>query len=137
MRFHAKERQVPGNDALEYVWGFEALDTGTIQSATLLVRIMIAKITDDKRLEQILRAIPIRAEVEGWNCVYWVKEALEALQADGKVVGTSVLDWQKVRDRAMSFIEAKEKAGRWRAEGNYDMERAATWDLIEDKEVIP
>lgn len=42
-------------------------------------RIMLAKIEQADRLRQVLRQIPIRQGEEGWNCVLWVKDALDNL----------------------------------------------------------
>jgi hypothetical protein len=43
----------------------------------------------------------------GWNCVFWVKEALEMLKADPKALGTSVVEWEKVRSEAMGYCQRK------------------------------
>ena len=58
----------------------------------LLVRICIGKIEKNDKVQAILRGVPIRSNVEGWNCVYWVSEALQQPQADGNAIGTSQLD---------------------------------------------
>ena len=69
-----------------------------------LVRVLVAKVKDLKRIERILRAIPIRQDVRGWNCVDWMREALEALSNDGKALGTAVTNWQTVRDACMNYV---------------------------------
>jgi len=57
----------------------------------LLVRICVGKIEKDDRTIAIIRGVPIWENMEGWNCVYWVNEALQLLQADEKAMGTYVL----------------------------------------------
>ena len=66
-----------------------------------------------------------------------MKEALEALQADGKALGTAVTEWGRVRDVAMNYCQKKKDAHRFDGKGDYDMKKAATYDLIEQKETIP
>jgi hypothetical protein len=39
----------------------------------------------------------------GWNCVGWVKDALELLKADPRALVTSVIEWEIVRDAAMAY----------------------------------
>lgn len=90
-----------------------------------------------ERLLQIIRSIPVRPDEPGWNCVWWVKEALQALKADGKTLGTSVVDWETVRDVAMRYVQKKKDEHRFDGKGNFDMQKAATFDLIEGKETIP
>ncbi|KAJ5780060.1 hypothetical protein N7457_005220 [Penicillium paradoxum] len=61
---------------------------------------MVGKVADGNRLVKILRNTPIRQGQPGWNCVSWVKEALEMLKDDSKALGTSVVAWEKVRNGA-------------------------------------
>ena len=61
----------------------------------LLIRIVVGKVVDGNRLVEILRNTPIRQGQPGWNCVLWVKEALEMLKVDTKALGTSVVEWKK------------------------------------------
>ena len=110
----------------------------------LLVRILIAKVKDRSALEAILRTIPIRAgqpEHPGWNCVGWVKEALETIQAHekkDKALGTAILDWQTVRDAAMEYIDKKRAQGRWteEARNTFNMSAVPTFDLLESTETV-
>ncbi|KAF4509389.1 hypothetical protein G6O67_003565 [Ophiocordyceps sinensis] len=37
--------------------------------------------------------VPIRGGQPGWNCVEWVREALQMIQMDRKAIGTAVVDW--------------------------------------------
>ncbi|KAJ5200318.1 hypothetical protein N7491_008881 [Penicillium cf. griseofulvum] len=102
----------------------------------LLVRITVGKVEDGNRLVEILRNTPIRQGQLGWNCVSWVKEALETLKVDPKALGTSVTEWEKVRSRAMDYCQRKKDQYRFDSQGNFDIEVAPTYDLIEQKETI-
>jgi len=99
----------------------------------LLIRIMIGKTERKDRLICTLRGLPVMQGRQGWNCVSWVKEALETLQADGAVLGTSILVWGKVRDAAMDYCQKKKERHRFDGKGNFDMSKAATYDLLERK----
>ena len=103
----------------------------------LLVRIMIAKVEDQSRLSDILRGTPIRQDEQGWNCVLWIKEALEKLKGDPKALGTMVIEWEKVRDGAMAYCQRKKNEHRFDGKGNFDMGKVPTYDLIERKETVP
>lgn len=104
----------------------------------LLVRITVGKIKDIKRLESIFRQIPIRSAVEGWNCVAWVKEALEAALRDKKALGTTDnIHWNMVRDTAMWYVEQKKAAHRFDGKVQYDHSKAATWNMLEGCEQVP
>jgi hypothetical protein len=103
----------------------------------LLVRIMIGKVEKKDRLVTIMRNVPIKQGEPGWNCVIWVKEAIEALRADGKALGTSRTVWQYVRDTAMWYIEKKKNEHRFDGLANFDIKQSATYDLLEGKETIP
>jgi hypothetical protein len=134
MRYHAKER-ITGPNAS--AWLFEERETTLSATSMLLVRVMIAKVEKKDRFVSIVRSTPIRQGVVGWNCVGWVQEALQNLEADGKALGTSVTDWTKVRDAAMEYCQRKKDEHRFDGQGHYDMTKAPTYDLVERKERIP
>lgn len=134
-RYHAKERFKQGEEGSE--WYFEEVDIPVAPANMILVRILVAKTEDESRLAKILRETTIRQGEPGWNCVSWVKEALERLEKDGKVLGTSMTDWGKVRDTAMDYCQKKKDEHRFDDKGSFDMRRVATYDLIESKETIP
>lgn len=118
-------------------WFFEERDVTLLATSMLLVRIMIGKIEKMDRLLSILRRVPIRQGQRGWNCVSWVREALETLDADGRALGSSVTEWQRVRDGAMWYVEKKKGEHRFDGKGNYNMKYAATYDLLVGKETVP
>lgn len=118
-------------------WLFEEKEIPLIATQMLLVRICVGKIQKYDRTVQILRSIPVQNNVPGWNCVSWVKEALEALERDGKAIGTGKLDWTSVRNGAMSYVERKKRAHRFDGQGSFDMTKPPTYNLFEGAETIP
>jgi hypothetical protein len=132
MRYHAKERVTPSGSQ----WVFDEHDIPLAPTGMLLVRIMIGKVEDKARLVHVLRNTPIRQGQPGWNCVIWVKEVLEGLKAGGKAMGTSVLEWERVRDGAMNYCQRKKDQHRFDGQGSYDSSKVPTYDLIEGKETI-
>jgi hypothetical protein len=118
-------------------WVFEERETTLMMTSALLVRVMIAKVENKDRLVSIIRNTPIRPDVAGWNCVGWVKEVLETLETDGKALGTGVIEWTKVRNGAMEYCQRKKDEHRFDGKVQFDMSKAATYDLIEGKETIP
>lgn len=74
-----------------------------VPTSMLLVRIMVGKVKSMSRLRSIFESTPVRPEVEGWNCVAWVREALLAAIRDSRAMGTSASDWESVRDTAMWY----------------------------------
>ncbi|KFY40704.1 hypothetical protein V494_03366 [Pseudogymnoascus sp. VKM F-4513 (FW-928)] len=133
-RYHAKERL--GADG-QMQWIFEELPVSLQATNMLLVRVRIGKVEKLDRLVDIIRTVPIRQGEQGWNCVSWVKESLESIRGDGKALGTSVTEWRKVRDEAMAYCQKKRDEHRFDGEGDYDMTKAATYDLLEKRETIP
>lgn len=103
----------------------------------LLVRVVVGKIKNLDHTKEIFRNIPLRPDVPGWNCVEWVKEAFETALADGGALGTAAPNWTAVRDTAMDYVAKKKAAHRFDGQGKYDQAKAATWDLLEGKELQP
>ncbi|EAW22827.1 uncharacterized protein NFIA_015200 [Aspergillus fischeri NRRL 181] len=106
------------------------------EDTMLLVRIMVGKVADGNRLVEILRNTPIRQGQPGWNCVSWVKEALDKLKVDSKALGTSVIEWEKVRNEAMNYCQRKKDQHRFDGQGNFDSDKVPAYDLMERKEII-
>jgi len=130
-RYHAKQA-ITGPGTFE--WVFEEKKTSLLATSALLVRVLIAKVESKDRLESILRNVPTRQDVAGWNCVGWVKEALQSLEADGKALGTGVTEWTRVKTTAMEYCDRKKKEHRFQSQGDYDMSKVPTYDLIEMRE---
>ncbi|KAI0020265.1 hypothetical protein F4780DRAFT_779621 [Xylariomycetidae sp. FL0641] len=136
-RFHAKERLVVTSQTQspQTKWTFETRRIPLQALAMQLVRVVIAKVNDADRLRAVLEEVPVRPELRGWNCVAWVKEALEEAKRDGKTLGTSARDWESVRDTAMWYVAQKKAAHRFDGKGQFDQRKAATWDMLDQKEL--
>lgn len=133
VRYHAKEF-INARGDLE--WTFEERQSTLQATHMLLVRVLIGKVEDCSRIAVILRTTPIRPDVEGWNCVAWVMEALERVKADGKALGTSVLDWETVRNESMEYCQRKKDQHRFDGQRKFTSRLPPTYDLIERKETI-
>ena len=132
MRYHVKNIVAGG----EVVWIYEELDLRNVRMTnTLLARFVVAKIEDEERLVNILRSIPVIQKDPGWRCRTWLANALEVIARDGKAVGTSVLDWQKIETVARKYVADKKAAGRY-DDGDKMQQARPTWDLIEGREVV-
>jgi len=97
---------------------------------------LIGKSSAKTALWILFEKTTIKPGEPGWNCVIWAKEALTALQADGKALGTSNVDWSAVRDAAMWYVEKKKAEHRFDGKGDYDSSKAPTWDLLEGRDAI-
>lgn len=102
-----------------------------------LARIAVAKILDRDRAEAVLRTTPLKGDQPGWNCISWVKEALERLHQDGSALGTSVTSWDSIHATALRYAADKKEAHRWDALSTFNLDRVATWSMLENKELIP
>ncbi|KAJ9609302.1 hypothetical protein H2204_015561 [Knufia peltigerae] len=129
VRYHAKEKV--GSDGVH--WEFEKRSVSLRPTSMLLVRVLIGKVDDSARLDAILRQTPVRDGLDGWNCVAWLKEALELVSKDKKAVGTSVLVWNTVRKTALDYCNQKKADGRF-SSARYNPEKVPTYDLLEHKE---
>lgn len=127
-------------------WQFEAKALPTAPAAGILVRIMISKSRDTKRLQHLLNVenVPIRGNQnqnqQGWNCVAWVKEAIHVLNADGRVLAHPTAPWHQIREASMNFITRKKRQHRFdgKAEqGQFDTLSVPTFDMTLGRETIP
>ena len=134
-RCHVKNRPNPNGPGS--VWQYEEVKLQNVQNTTtLLVRVMIGKIENLARLITILRSIPVIQNDPGWRCRTWCTNALAAIAADGKAVGTSVLDWQRIEQAARWYAGQKTAQGRFATSALLTTPKP-TWDLLENKEMIP
>lgn len=115
---------------------YEELDLRNVRTTdNLLVRVLIGKVADLERLENIFRSVPLVQNDPRWRCRTWTRHAVEALAADGRAMGTSVLDWQKIEDTAKWYAGEKADAGRFRDVDLIRMPKP-TWDMLENKEIV-
>ncbi|KAJ5128015.1 hypothetical protein N7448_008794 [Penicillium atrosanguineum] len=126
------------------VWQLVEETTSLLPGTTMvLIRVMIGKIIDKERLLSVLRNTPVpayepRPAHDIYNCFTWVEETLGSIQRDGKAMGSSVLDWDSVRETALWYVKyhvAKMKLDRrTERDGGYNINTVASWDLIAGKE---
>ncbi|KAK5113788.1 hypothetical protein LTR62_003172 [Meristemomyces frigidus] len=135
-RFHGKETITIVDGRARSTWIFERRSTSMRATTMILIRVMIGKIVSKERLESVFESTPVREGDPGWNCVGWVREALEGLERDGRALGTSITAWESVRDTAMRYVEAKKAQHRFDGQGSFDLTQVATWDMLTDKELI-
>ncbi|KAJ8128064.1 hypothetical protein O1611_g5570 [Lasiodiplodia mahajangana] len=135
IRFHAK--QTPSAEPPHLVWRYEEerLDIGARN--ILLTRVVIGNVLDMGRLRSIFANIPVRPDVPNWNCVGWVREAVEAALKDSEALSSSITSWEAVKEKSLWYIQKKTVEHRFDGQGNFSGQKAATWDMLEDKEVIP
>lgn len=133
MQYDAKERLTTAGQS---EWYFEEKEVELLATGMLLVRITIGKVVKNARLVRVLHEVPVRQSKRGWNCVSWMKEALEAIDTDGQALGTSVVGWQTARERAMWYIEKKKAEHRFDGKWNFDMRFAPTYNLLDGKETM-
>jgi len=128
-RYHVKNAALQG-------WMYEEVPLQNVKSTNnLLARIMIAKIDDKERLVNIFRTIPVIQLDPNWRCRTWVANALEAIEKDGKCVGTSQLDWSVVEAKAREYVAQKTAAGRYDDYADI-LGPKPTWDMLDDKEIV-
>jgi hypothetical protein len=63
------------------------------------------------------------------------REALEVLLANGKAFGTAAIEWARVGYIAMAYCQKGEQG--FDRKGDYDMIKAVTYNLIDERETIP
>jgi len=136
-RCHVKNRLNPNPDGPGSLWQYEETELQNVQNTnTLLIRVMIGKVENLERLLGIFRSIPVVQNDPGWRCRSWCANALAAIAKDGKAVGTSVLDWQRIELAARRYVGEKSAQGRF-ATSELLLRPKPTWNLLENKEIIP
>ncbi|KAH7360185.1 hypothetical protein BKA65DRAFT_448361 [Rhexocercosporidium sp. MPI-PUGE-AT-0058] len=130
LRFHVKNTPING-------WVYEEKGVSDVRATnTLLARIVIAKVEDEKRLINLLRNLPIVNGDPDWRCRSWLAQALVEIARDGKCVGTSELDWRKIEVFAREYVAKKTAAGRYERAEDVSKPKP-TYDLLERKEAVP
>jgi len=114
-----------------------------------LVRITVCKVTDEERLQAILRDVPVREDDTAFNCHSWVREAFCRLHDDGKAIKSylSADEWNNVETCARKYCRRKRDIGRFQesnASGidnvglvNWDLKRISTFNFWENREITP
>ncbi|KAG8407455.1 hypothetical protein J3459_018486 [Metarhizium acridum] len=119
-------------------WTYEEVKLENVKSTTtLLARLVIAKVEDEKGLLKILRNTAVVQDNPDFRCRTWMEDALLRIsKAEPKVVGTSKLDWSKIEPKARRYVGEKNAAGRY-LDGERMLEPKPTWNMLEEKEIVP
>ncbi|KAL2433801.1 hypothetical protein ABEF95_004138 [Exophiala dermatitidis] len=113
MRYHVKNHFTHG-------WTYEEVSVSNVQNTnTLLARIVVAKVEDERRLVEIFRTTQVVQNDPQWRCRTWISDVLARLAIDGKAVGTSQLDWARSRQWLEATLRKKLPLG--------GIRRAKTW----------
>lgn len=116
---------------------YKEVSLPNIQSTNnLLARLVVAKIEDEDRLVDILRSTPIVQDNPDWRCRHWLADAISRVASDGKAVGTAQLNWAKVEAVARDYVGKKVAAGRYSKAEDMALPKP-TWDMLEEKEIVP
>ncbi|KAF2473575.1 uncharacterized protein BDR25DRAFT_311806 [Lindgomyces ingoldianus] len=103
----------------------------------LLARVRIGKAVDGAQLAETLAEVPLVQDNPAWTCRIWVRDAIAALEADRKSLGTRVTDWQRIEQTSNIYIAQKRQQRRYDGSGTWRASTVPTYDLLEEKEVIP
>ncbi|KFH41152.1 hypothetical protein ACRE_081310 [Hapsidospora chrysogenum ATCC 11550] len=139
-RIHAKERILDdGSGTSTWVYTEEEVNMKAVMM--LLVRVQVAKCRDTEGVLAALRTVPLRGgKKPAWNCVAWVREALETLDGTGVLGRSAVLEWSRVRDASMAYAQKKAAEHRFDGKakpGRFDTAKVPTYDLLRNREMIP
>lgn len=137
--YHAKERLVVSGNPPQVRPEWQYVNDSD-RAAMLLVRLVMGKIADRERLEHVLRGVPLRTDDPDWNCVLWMEDAFGRLVGDGRVLDSTVRDWDAVRRKAMWYVGHKKAAHRFDGRNNnlvLDPMKPATWDMLANAETSP
>ncbi|KAB8346211.1 hypothetical protein FH972_023256 [Carpinus fangiana] len=140
-KYHAKNPpSLPNSD--DPTWVFETKQVPLEPFEMILVRVTVAKVADRKKLDRILKAVPVVLDSDDWNCVGWVEDALAELRKEtsrGALTSGAVLGWEKVKLEAKVFVQKKKDEHRFdgKAEqGKFDSMKVPTWSALEGRELV-
>lgn len=148
-KYHVKntlQQDISGQ--LEQPWRYEEADIEDVRlEHRLLVRVVIAKVISADALRRVLEGVPVyqvdddyvdRERARGFDCVTWVRTALEMLKEEGSGVLTGLGDWEVIQRKAVEYVEKKVEVGRWSAEwteGKGEVE-VPLLDLLDGREIF-
>ncbi|KLO82294.1 Uncharacterized protein LW93_9485 [Fusarium fujikuroi] len=119
-------------------WIYEEIDLPNVRNTnSLLARIIIAKVEDEKRLVEIIRSAPVIQNDPNWRCRTWVADVLSRIASDGgRAIGTSELDWAKIERVPRDYVANKTATGRYLDPAVMPLPKP-TWDMLQGKEIVP
>ncbi|PHH66399.1 hypothetical protein CDD81_7454 [Ophiocordyceps australis] len=137
--YHAKENLVVSGDPpqVRRQWAYV---NDSDRAAMLLVRIVVGKIVDRERLNDIFTQVPLGTDDPDYNCVFWMQDAFRRVLQDSQAVRTTVSSWESVRQTAMEYVGQKKLAHRFDGKDTsiiFDPLKPATWDMLLETESSP
>ncbi|KAF2500856.1 hypothetical protein BU16DRAFT_523605 [Lophium mytilinum] len=135
-RYHVRERLGLDRPGI-FRWQYEAVEIPLAQTNMLLARVMIGKVANGAQLPTTLATVPLVQDNPAWRCRHWVRDAIAALEADRRSLGTRVTDWSKIERASTAYVERKRQQKRYDGSGTWKAGTVPTYDLLEEMEVIP
>lgn len=101
------------------LWRYQHLHLDDVNNERyLLVRIIIGKIFAQVQVARILEEIPVyqrddpdQEKARTFDCVAWVRDAVDKLQDSGAVSGLG--SFEHIERRSLQYVERKKNEGRW------------------------
>lgn len=139
-KYHAKN-PLPSIAGDQLRWVFETKQVPLEPFEMLMARVSIARIKDVKRLDAILRAVPVVLDSDSWNCVYWVQDALiqlESCSTERVLKPGALLAWDEVREVALQYVQSKTDEHRYdgKLEEYRTMQKVPEYDAPGKKELV-
>ncbi|KAK7536202.1 uncharacterized protein J3D65DRAFT_627773 [Phyllosticta citribraziliensis] len=119
-------------------WVYEHARLGSLhEEPRLLFTVAMGKLVESvDKVAAILERVPVcqggGADDEGtqeFDCVEWVRCAVESLRETGAVSG--LMEWDGLREKAMAFLRTEREGGRWDAGGGGVNERERRIPVLE------
>jgi hypothetical protein len=84
-------------------WLYEEIGVDATGTPKLLTQNLIGDVVDVEGLLELIRDLPIVQTTEGWDCVGWLRSALNAIEEDGHVisVASGEASWERLRKLAL------------------------------------
>jgi hypothetical protein len=102
IRFHARDYY---NSPDQTHWIYEEIHVSARGTPKLLTQTYIGDVIEQERLLEILRDAPVKQE-KGWNCVSWVRRAMEMIWAEGILEGGRQDRWEALKLEALKGADA-------------------------------
>lgn len=136
---HARDLPDVSMGQISSKWFFDDSECTFLPADMILVRVRIGKVANKESLLATIRGTPVKQGTAGWNCIAWVKEALERVQSDGRALSKHLADWETIRTEAMQYVEKKKAQHRFDGKahvGAFDKDVVPTWDMMKKKETM-
>jgi hypothetical protein len=102
-RFHARDYYI---NPSQTHWIYEEIHVSSRGTPKLLSQTYIGDVVETERLFEILRDAPVKQEM-GWNCVSWVRGAMEMVWADEVLEGGKRDAWEGLEWKALIEADAE------------------------------